>query len=288
MHSASQVRPWLVLEVDPDSGLILSVDEQLEDALGFARGTLAGQHVSTVSRARAQVARDGPDPIAQVFADATHDLVGPLNQVSSLLGFLVRKTPTLSSDPGSAEILDHLQQAVRRMRTLADGLRTVARVLGEPATRQPVGLAALLSAVLSNSEDKIAAAKAQVSSDRLPTVMADSARLMWVFQELIDNALKFHSGPPKIEIRVEPRGEYWVFSVRDHGPGLDSKSAAHAFRIFRRLDPEKAPGNGVGLTICRQIIAQHHGEIWIESEPGCGTTVFFTLPITGEDRGAEQ
>jgi len=221
----------------------------------------------------------GADPIAQVFADAAHDLVGPINQVSSLMGLLLRKNPELSADPASAEILGHIQQAVTRMRTLADGLRTISRLLSDPMVMQPLEAGPLISSVLLNLQDRIAAANAEVSVAELPTITADSSRLMWLFEELIENALKFRgSAPAVIRIAAEPLGQDWLFSVRDRGPGFDPKVADHVFRIFRRLNPNAPPGSGVGLTICRQIIERHHGKMWIEPEPGRGTTVFFTLP----------
>jgi len=223
--------------------------------------------------------RETTDPIAQVFADATHDLVAPINQVSSLIGLLLRKNAGAASDPASGEILDHINQAVSRMRTLADGLRTISRLLSEPMALRPVDTGALVSAILPNFAPAIDAGTAQVSCEQLPSVMADCSRLTWLFQELIENAIRSRgSKPAVIQIGAEARGDDWLFSVRDDGIGLDSKSAGQVFRIFRRLNPETAAGSGVGLTICRQIIAQHRGEIWIESEPGQGTTVFFTLP----------
>src|SRR5690242_5172482 len=181
MQSATQVRPRLVLEVDPDSGLILSVDEQLERTLGFGRGTLVGQHVSVLSHPPT-ADHAGGDAVAQVFSDVTHDLVAPVNQVSSLIGLLVRKNADLASDPATGEILDHINVAVKRMRSLADGLRTVSRVLGQSMTMRSVDSGALVSAVLLNLTPEIEAAKARITVENLPFVVADNSRLMWVFQ----------------------------------------------------------------------------------------------------------
>jgi signal transduction histidine kinase len=144
---------------------------------------------------------------------------------------------------------------------------------------QPVDSETLLSAALRNSARKIETGGARVSCGKLPKVLADSRRLTFVFEELIENAIKFRGAAPvSVHIAAEARGGHWLFSVRDEGPGFDPRSAGLVFRMFRRLDPEGAPGSGVGLTICRQIIEQHQGEMWVDSEPGRGTIVFFTLP----------
>jgi chemotaxis family two-component system sensor kinase Cph1 len=101
-----------------------------------------------------------------------------------------------------------------------------------------------------------------------------------VLQNLVGNALKFRSeAPPRVHISAQCQGAEWVISVRDNGIGLDPHQAQRIFIIFQRLHTlREYPGTGLGLTICKRIIEQHRGRIWVDSEPGRGATFSFTLP----------
>jgi chemotaxis family two-component system sensor kinase Cph1 len=125
---------------------------------------------------------------------------------------------------------------------------------------------------------------ATVTHDKLPAVMADNSQLVQLFQNLIGNALKFH-GPeaPRIHIGVEERDEAWEFSVRDNGIGIEPQYFDRIFMMFQRLhSKDEYPGTGIGLAICKKIIDRHGGNIRVESQPGNGSTFYFTLPKTGE------
>ena len=116
----------------------------------------------------------------------------------------------------------------------------------------------------------------------LPTVMADTTQLSQVFQNLIANALKFRGEqPPLIHIEADRDVEQgqWLFSVRDNGIGIEPQYAERIFLIFQRLHSRNEyPGTGIGLALCKRIVERHGGRIWIESEPGKGSTFYFTLP----------
>lgn len=110
-------------------------------------------------------------------------------------------------------------------------------------------------------------------------VTASDGELVQVFQNLIGNAIKFAVGRPAIEIGAsrDAETEAWRFSVRDHGVGIDRDHHERVFGLFQRLSTD-TPGTGVGLAICKRIVESLDGRIWIESAPGAGTTVHFTLP----------
>ena len=104
-------------------------------------------------------------------------------------------------------------------------------------------------------------------------------QLMHIFQNLIGNALKYRrEEPPSIRVVAEQRESDWIFAVQDNGIGIDPAHKERIFGLFRRLHGNEIPGTGIGLAICKRIIEHHGGRIWVESEPGVGSTFFFTLP----------
>src|SRR4029453_1617475 len=124
------------------------------------------------------------------------------------------------------------------------------------------------------------ARSATVTHDPLPTLDAHAYQLQLVFQELLDNALKFHNDiPPKIRVWAEREAGGWRFAVRDNGIGIDPQYQGQLFGLFRQLQRYTAyPGTGMGLAICKKIIDPQGGRIWIESTPGEGATFYFTIP----------
>jgi light-regulated signal transduction histidine kinase (bacteriophytochrome) len=115
-------------------------------------------------------------------------------------------------------------------------------------------------------------------------VLADEVQLGQLFQNLLSNAIKFHSDqPPLIYVGAERKHGQWQFQVRDNGIGIDPQYFERIFIIFQRLHTRNQyPGTGIGLAISKRIVERHGGRIWIEPQPGAGTTFFFTLPIPPE------
>src|SRR5262249_35134981 len=138
----------------------------------------------------------------------------------------------------------------------------------------------VLTRVLQNLQAAITDSGAEVTHDPLPTVRGDEQQLALVLQNLLGNTLKFRGPqPPRVHLSARQDGQYWVFSVRDNGIGLDPRHAERIFGAFQRLHAgEEYQGTGIGLAICKKIVERHGGRIWVESQPGEGATFSFTLP----------
>jgi light-regulated signal transduction histidine kinase (bacteriophytochrome) len=137
----------------------------------------------------------------------------------------------------------------------------------------------VLGEAIRNLAAMIEENKAIITNEDLPVVRADAAQLVQVFQNLLANAIKFRGEVlPRVHVSVREEGHEWVFSVKDNGIGIDPQYADRVFVIFQRLHTrQEYPGTGIGLAICKRIVERHGGKIWYESEPGKGTTFFFTI-----------
>jgi light-regulated signal transduction histidine kinase (bacteriophytochrome) len=120
----------------------------------------------------------------------------------------------------------------------------------------------------------------RVEHTDLPMVHGDPTQLRQLFQNLIANAVKFHGErEPHVCVTATPSGTFWTFAVRDNGIGIEPQYLERIFVLFQRLHTRADyPGTGIGLAICKKIVQRHGGRIWLESQPGQGTTFFFTLP----------
>ena len=132
--------------------------------------------------------------------------------------------------------------------------------------------------------EEIREAEAQVLAHALPTVSGDSGQLTQLFSNLIGNALKYRREAPRIEVQAQRQDGAWLFAVRDNGIGIEPQYLDRIFDMFRRLHTQQEyPGTGVGLALCRRVVHSHGGKIWATSEPGQGSTFFFTIADPGAD-----
>lgn len=210
----------------------------------------------------------------------SHDLKEPLRTVRSYTELLQRRYKGKLDDDAD-EFMHFVIDAVSRMdRLLADILAYSQAGRHDKTKPEPTQAANVLQWALMNIDGVAKQTSASITWDPLPMVLADQNQLMSLFQHLLTNALKFRSAePPRIHIRAErENGGRWLFHIQDNGTGMEQSQTERMFGIFKRLVGRDVPGTGVGLAICRKIVEAHGGRIWMESAPGQGSTVKFTLP----------
>lgn len=216
----------------------------------------------------------------QRFAHAvSHDLQEPLRMITSYSQLLARRNKD-KLDDDSRLFLRYIVNGVSRMHTLIRDLLDFSRHTGSaypPAA--PADCNTALGLALQYLQFKITETSASVTFDRLPVVLAQGARLVQVFQNLIGNALKYCETTPQIAISAKKDGRLWIISIKDNGIGIPAEHQERIFGIFQRLHrQEDYPGSGIGLASCKRIIEQYGGRIWVESALGSGSTFHFMLP----------
>jgi light-regulated signal transduction histidine kinase (bacteriophytochrome) len=221
-----------------------------------------------------------PDDIfVPLYGDSLHDLTGPVNQISTMLElYLERHARRFPDDPEQA-ILNLLQDSTARLNRLVTALQSYARLASLPREFRTCDCDSLLSFALGSMDHTIRELGAVVTREPLPEVRCDPNLLVYAFISLLENALKFRGGaPPKIRIAAVSHGPNWLVSISDNGIGIDARHHDAVFHMFKRLNGDRYSGNGAGLAIAKRIVEDHGGRIWVESEPGNGSTFFFTLP----------
>jgi PAS domain S-box-containing protein len=231
-------------------------------------------------RAR-DLARSNAD-LEQFAYVASHDLQEPLRMVASYTQLLARRYKG-KLDQDADDFIGFAVEGVTRMQRLINDLLAYSRVGTRGREPQPVELEKVMAGARANLATAIAETGAEVSHDPLPGVLGDEGQLVQVLQNLVGNAIKFHreGTPPRVHVGVRREGGDWQISVRDNGIGIEPAYFERIFVIFQRLNPrERYPGTGIGLAITKKIIERHGGRIWVESTPGEGSTISFTLPAT--------
>ena len=213
---------------------------------------------------------------------ASHDLQEPLRMVNSYLKLLERRYKG-QLDKDANEFIGYAVDGGTRMQRLINDLLTYSRVGTKGKPFESTDLELVYNQTLSNLKLAIEETGAVITHDSLPTVMVDSSQLLQLFQNLIGNSIKFRGEePPQVNVGAEERGNEWIFSVKDNGIGIDPKHSERIFQIFQRLHTrDEYSGTGIGLAISKKIVERHGGRIWVESEPGKGSTFYFMIPNNG-------
>jgi PAS domain S-box-containing protein len=211
---------------------------------------------------------------------ASHDLQEPLRTVGSFTSLLAHRYKG-ALDADADEFISYTLSGVERMQRMIKDLLRLYRIGSlDPGRLIKVDTTAVVEFVKAHLSELIAETNAAVVCGELPSVQFVETHLVQVFQNLVANAIRYKRDiDPVVCISAEREYAGWKFAVRDNGRGFDTAyHAEQIFRPFKRLDPVDDAGAGIGLTICKKIVESHGGRIWAESEPGVGSTFYFTVP----------
>jgi len=186
-------------------------------------------------------------------------------------------------DADADEFIGYALDGALRMQRLIEDLLAFSRAGTRGGALVPTDANAVLDRALASLKLTVDETGASVTHDPLPTVSADAGQLEHVFLNLVSNALKFRGAESaRVHVSAARDDREWRFSIRDNGIGIDRQYFERIFVIFQRLHGKNDyPGTGIGLAITKRIVERHGGRIWVESEPGRGSTFLFTLPSVG-------
>ncbi len=214
------------------------------------------------------------------FAYTTvHNFQEPVRMVS-LYTEILQSASAGKLDGDALQAVNLLQKAALQMKNLLGGLAELLVATDHHLrTQTMVHLSLPLRQALLHLDLELKSAQAKISYGDLPSVSGDFDCLQLVFQHLIGNAVRYRTNvTPEISISARRADHEWVLTVQDNGPGIAPEYHANIFEPYTRLHGRNIPGNGLGLAICQAIVETHLGKLWVESQPGKGSTFCFTLP----------
>jgi PAS domain S-box-containing protein len=231
-----------------------------------------------VEERTAELTRSNAD-LQQFAYSASHDLQEPLRMIGAYMQALEQDTRDKLDEHARNFILLSLG-SVNRMQHLIDDLLAYAHVGARRRQFDAVDVGALVDQAIADLGEAIRRERAVVTRDELPAITADATLLGQLLQNLIGNAINFRSRKrPRVHLSAKQSGNEWVFSVRDNGIGIEPKNLSRIFTVFERLhSSDRYPGTGIGLAVCKRVVEHHRGRIWCESQPGNGSTFYFSIP----------
>jgi PAS domain S-box-containing protein len=210
---------------------------------------------------------------------ASHDLQEPLRKIANFSEMLAKRYQG-QLDERADKYLGYVADGAKRMKDLINDLLAFSRVGRADFRLIATDMNDILKGTLNDIQPLIQEKRAKITHEPLPTLEVNPPQMGQLLQNLITNAIKFHGDqPPHIHFSARREDGQWVITVRDNGIGFDPQHAEGIFKVFRRLHTkEEYPGTGIGLAICKKIVERHGGRIWAESQPGQGSTFYFTIP----------
>jgi PAS domain S-box-containing protein len=257
------------------------------EVIAVARDIAERKRIEEERERYAAELRRSNEELQQFAYVISHDLREPLRMVKGYMDLLAGRYAD-QLDEKAGEYIAYAVDGAERMQDMIQALLRLSRVQTRGEAFAPTDVEAALARAQRVLGRAIAEAGAEVTHDPLPTVLADEAQLIQVLQNLVANGIKFRrkDASPHVHVSARRQADTWTLSVTDNGIGIDPDQTDRLFQIFQRLHTREAyPGTGIGLALCRRIVARHGGRIWVESEPGVGSTFYFTLPdVSSGDR----
>ncbi|MGV9205724.1 MAG: sensor histidine kinase, partial [Promethearchaeia archaeon] len=205
----------------------------------------------------------------------------PLTTIIGYINLLEEiQSGKINSDPKKAII--QIKNGSKYMSEMIDDLLTYSRVGNSESEKEKIDLNEIIEEVKRNLHFIIEKNNAKIISENLPNISGNHTQIVQVFQNLIENGIKFRrESDPIIKIKCEKKEDRWEFCISDNGIGVERENFKKIFRIFRRVpsDKNKITGTGIGLSVCKKIIESLGGRIWVESEYGKGSNFYFTIPL---------
>lgn len=259
---------------------IMDIRGRVVNGIAYVNDITLEREKDRMLKAQTMELNRSSDELEDFARVASISLNDPLNIIQNYLSLLEKSLGDSLSDESRSH-LERTRNGTARMKALMDDLIEYSRVGLKAEAYVQLSMNEIVDAAKGDLETRIQKSKATISVDKLPTVLGIASQIKQVWVHLISNALKYNkSGSPKVNISVAQNNDLWVFSISDNGIGIEAKDTDRIFQIFQRLHVRHAySGTGIGLAVCRKIVQQHEGDIWLESEPGEGTTFFFGLPI---------
>ncbi len=220
--------------------------------------------------------------LQELLRVAAHDLKTPIVTIEGFIGAFREDFGKHITEDGD-KYLKYISDATRKMETLINDLLELSRVGRLPETTAEFSFGHLVEEILTNLRPLIHEKGIEIHvQENLPVMRAERKRMVQVMENLLSNAVKYidtDNPSPKIEVGMQEQNGRHVFYVQDNGIGIDPKYFEKIFQVFQRLPQAKKmdDGTGIGLTTAQRIIEHHGGKIWIDSQPGKGTTFFFTI-----------
>jgi PAS domain S-box-containing protein len=210
---------------------------------------------------------------------ASHDLQEPLRTITNYITLFTNDYKG-KLDKSADIYIDFIRGAAGRMKNLISDLLEYSKIEKDLLMAE-VDLNVLVKNLLEDMKVQIAEKRATVHVGDLPIIKGHNVRLTSLFQNMITNAIKFHKPnvDPIVEIQSRDLGKEWLFEIKDNGIGIEKTYFQKIFKLFQRLHTRKEyEGTGIGLAYCKKIVELRGGKLWVESEPGVGSTFYFTLP----------
>jgi len=228
-----------------------------------------------------ELSGNAEDELDQCIRLLAHDLLAPVRHLSNLSQLIVDEEGDRLSDRGK-EYLSLLSESAQRLRGRIRDISTYCQIGSTKPRMQLVSTKEVVEVVLRDLGKEIVGHNARLTVDLLPNVLGDSSLLSCLFRNLLGNALNFRgASAPSISISAKEGSVFWQFCVADNGVGIEPEHMNKVFRAFQKSPSDRSgtdDSSGMELSLCRRIVENHGGEIWLRSEKGAGCSFFFTLP----------